>query len=299
MRVGIVTKHNLSAASETLATLEDLAARPPAPRRCGQRNPPPSCQPDARQVVARDAIASQVDLILVLGGDGTLLAVADLIGQAALDVPILGVNFGSLGFLTEITRPELFTALEAALAGSVEHDERMMLAWRRSTAVTRRAQRHRVHPHGALAHDRSRRHRRRSVRHLVRSDGLIIASPTGSTAYNLSAGGPVVHPAMDAIVLTPIAPHTLTHRPIVIPAEREVRVQAASGNAGAEIYVTFDGQHGFPLPEGTKFRSPGRRNPSGWSAPRRATISKCCARSSNGENVVDLVIWRSGDLTIW
>jgi NAD+ kinase len=84
----------------------------------------------------------------------------------------------------------------------------------------------------------------------VRSDGLIVASPTGSTAYNLSAGGPVVHPAMDAMVLTPIAPHTLTHRPIVIPAEREVRVRAAAGNAGAEIYVTFDGQHGFPLPEG-------------------------------------------------
>jgi NAD+ kinase len=84
----------------------------------------------------------------------------------------------------------------------------------------------------------------------VRSDGLIIASPTGSTAYNLSAGGPVVHPAMDAMVLTPIAPHTLTHRPIVIPAEREVRVRAASGNGGAEIYITFDGQHGFPMQEG-------------------------------------------------
>jgi NAD+ kinase len=84
----------------------------------------------------------------------------------------------------------------------------------------------------------------------VRSDGLIIASPTGSTAYNLSAGGPVVHPAMSAMVLTPIAPHTLTHRPIVIPAERDVRVRAASTNAGAEIYVTFDGQHGFPLGDG-------------------------------------------------
>jgi len=88
----------------------------------------------------------------------------------------------------------------------------------------------------------------------VRSDGLIIASPTGSTAYNLSAGGPVVHPAMDAIVLTPIAPHTLTHRPIVIPASREIRIRPSSGNAGAEIYVTFDGQRGFPVHEGDEVR---------------------------------------------
>jgi NAD+ kinase len=84
----------------------------------------------------------------------------------------------------------------------------------------------------------------------VKADGLIVASPTGSTAYNLAAGGPIVHPAMDAIVLTPIAPHTLTNRPIVIPAEREIRVKAGPANAGAEIFATFDGQHGFALAEG-------------------------------------------------
>ena len=105
----------------------------------------------------------------------------------------------------------------------------------------------------------------------MRSDGLIIASPTGSTAYNLSAGGPVVHPAMDAIVLTPIAPHTLTHRPIVIPAEREVRVKAASANAGAEIYVTFDGQHGFPLSEGVEVAV--TRSPKPIKLVRAATRS--------------------------
>jgi NAD+ kinase len=246
-----VTKHHLSAASDTLATLEvwlrerrveaiwsaDSAALMPA---------------GPRRVVAREAIASEVDLVLVLGGDGTLLAVADLIGQAALDVPILGVNFGSLGFLTEITRPELFTALEAALSGAVDHDERMMLRGTvegparvalNDIVLTRTALSRMVDLDVTVGDQ---------FVTSVRSDGLIIASPTGSTAYNLSAGGPVVHPAMDAIVLTPIAPHTLTHRPIVIPAEREVRVKAAPGNAGAEIYVTFDGQHGFPLPEGAE-----------------------------------------------
>ena len=251
MRVGIVTKHNLSAASETLATLEDWL-RDRKTDALWAADSAALMPAGPRQVVARDAIASQVDLILVLGGDGTLLAVADLIGQAGLDVPILGVNFGSLGFLTEITRPELFTALEAALAGSIEHDERMMLRGvvdgpsrvaLNDIVITRTALSRMIDLDVTVGGQ---------FLTSVRSDGLIIASPTGSTAYNLSAGGPVVHPAMDALVLTPIAPHTLTHRPIVIPAEREVRVKAAAGNAGAEIYVTFDGQHGLPLPEGAE-----------------------------------------------
>jgi NAD+ kinase len=88
----------------------------------------------------------------------------------------------------------------------------------------------------------------------VRADGLIIASPTGSTAYNLSAGGPIVHPAMDAMVLTPIAPHTLTNRPIVIPAARDVRVSPTGANAGQDIYATIDGQSGFPMREGDEVR---------------------------------------------
>jgi NAD+ kinase len=250
MRLGIVTKFELTAASATLAQLDvwlgeravsalwsaDAAAlAPPAPE---------------RRVVPRERIADDTDLVLVLGGDGTLLAVADIIGQSGRDVPILGVNFGALGFLTEITRPELFTALEAALHGRIEHDERMMLCGR-TAASSRVALNDIVLTRTALSRmvDLDVTVGDQFVTS-VRSDGLIIATPTGSTAYNLSAGGPVVHPAMDAIVLTPIAPHTLTHRPIVIPAEREVRVRAAVGNHGAEIYITFDGQHGFALGEG-------------------------------------------------
>jgi NAD+ kinase len=249
MRIGIVTKHQLTAASATLSELElwlrerdvaavwsaDAAALTPAAD---------------RHVVERERIADDVDLVLVLGGDGTLLAVADIIGQSGRRVPILGVNFGSLGFLTEITRPELFVTLEAAIQGNIEHDERMMLCGRAATG-TRVALNDIVFTRTALSRmvDLDVTVGDQFVTS-VRSDGLIVATPTGSTAYNLAAGGPVVHPAMDAMVLTPIAPHTLTHRPIVIPAEREVRVRAASGNGGAEIYITFDGQHGFALREG-------------------------------------------------
>lgn len=248
MRIGVVIKPSLAVGD----TLVDLAAW------CAERRvaviwsrESATFLPEAeRHVVDRAEIADHADLILVLGGDGTLLAVADIVGQSARDVPILGVNFGSLGFLTEITRPELFASLDAAINGSIEHDERMMLRG----SVGRQS-------HVALNDIVFTRMALSRMVELdvtvgdqfvtsVRSDGLIVASPTGSTAYNLSAGGPVVHPAIDAIVLTPIAPHTLTHRPIVIPASREVRIRASSGNAGAEIYVTFDGQHGFPVQEG-------------------------------------------------
>jgi NAD+ kinase len=248
MRVGIVTKHHLTAARETLSNLETWLRERKAEAVWSEDAA--SLMPSGtRRVVSREALPPLVDLILVLGGDGTLLAVANLIGQAALDVPILGVNFGSLGFLTEITRPELLTALDSTLSGTADYDDRMMLHGNvdgrqrvalNDIVLTRTALSRMIDLDVSVGDQ---------FVTSVRSDGLIIASPTGSTAYNLSAGGPVIHPAMDAIVVTPIAPHTLTHRPIVIPAEREIRVRAAAGNAGAEIYVTFDGQHGFPLKE--------------------------------------------------
>lgn len=254
MRIGIVTKHELAAARTTLGELavwlrdrhievtwsSEAAALAP-----GTLDGP---------IVPREQIGDGTDLVLVLGGDGTLLSVADGLGQGGFDVPILGVNFGSLGFLTEITRPELFTTLDAAVKGQIEHDERMMLCGR-TPSESRVALNDIVLTRTALSRmiDLDVTVGDQFVTS-VRSDGLIIATPTGSTAYNLSAGGPVVHPALAAIVLTPIAPHTLTHRPIVIPSERDVRVRAASGNAGAEIYLTFDGQHGFALQEGEEVR---------------------------------------------
>jgi NAD+ kinase len=254
VRVGIVTKYELADARTTLAELDEWLSTHGVDGVWSTEAAALAPPREDRRVVPREQIGDGNALVLVLGGDGTLLAVADILGQGGHDVPILGVNFGSLGFLTEITRPELFSALAAAVRGEVEHDERMMLSGQAATD-TRVALNDIVFTRTALSRmvDLDVTVGDQFVTS-VRSDGLIIATPTGSTAYNLSAGGPVVHPAMDAIVLTPIAPHTLTHRPIVIPAEREVRVRAASGNAGAEVYITFDGQHGFALREGEEVR---------------------------------------------
>jgi NAD+ kinase len=201
--------------------------------------------------VSRDRLPSEVDLIVVLGGDGTLLGMADRIAQAEVDVPILGVNFGSLGFLTEVTLADITPALEAALNGHAPLEERLMLrgqiARGKEPRVSRVALNDIVITRGALS-----RIIALSVSvgdefvTRVRADGLIIASPTGSTAYNLAAGGPIVHPAVDALVLTPIAPHMLTNRPVVIPAGAEVRVEPVA-NGQSDIVVTFDGQFGVPL----------------------------------------------------
>lgn len=251
MTIGIVAKHGLIQATETLVEVEtwlqgravDVVWSEEAAALLPAAGTP-------RAVLPRDEIASRVDLVLVLGGDGTLLAMADRIAVAERVVPILGVNFGSLGFLTEITRPELFESLAAVVEGRATHDERMMLhaavdgrsfAALNDVVITRHALSRMVEVSVWVGEQ---------FVTTVKADGLIIASPTGSTAYNLSAGGPIVHPAMDALVVTPIAPHMLTNRPIVIPAAREVRVQPAASMAADEIHVTFDGQTGFALTSG-------------------------------------------------
>lgn len=249
MRVGVAAKPGLTAARETLAGLEGWF-RTYRVDAVWAREAAELMPPGAREIVAREELAPLADLVLVLGGDGTLLAMAKVIAQSGRDVPILGVNFGSLGFLTETTRPELYTELEAAIAGRAAHDERMMLQGTVGREC-RVALNDIVFTRTALSRmiDLAVTVGEQFVTS-VKADGLIVASPTGSTAYNLAAGGPIVHPSMDAIVLTPIAPHTLTNRPIVISAEREIRVRAGVANAGAEIYATFDGQHGFALAEG-------------------------------------------------
>lgn len=252
MRIGIVTKHGLREASEMLAALEqwfDGRAEVVWAPEAAELLPG-----DNRPIVSRDAMATAVDLVLVLGGDGTLLAMADRIGQNGRDIPLLGVNFGSLGFLTEIRREELYATLDAVLSGRVELDERMMLRAETRRGLTVRESRVILND---VVFTRNALSRMLDLDVTVgdqfvtsvKADGLIVASPTGSTAYNLSAGGPIVHPAMDAMVLTPIAPHMLTNRPIVIPAARDVRVRPSAENS-AEVYVTFDGQYGFPLEPG-------------------------------------------------
>jgi NAD+ kinase len=253
-RVGIVAKSHLRAAIPHLidisAWLTARGVRPVFETATAALMPPAA----DRHVADTQDIAAGVDMVLVLGGDGTLLSVADRIGERGLAVPILGVNFGSLGFLTEVTLPEIYPSLEAAISGKARVEDRFML---RST--TTRGGRH-FAQHICLNDVVITKTARSRMIDLsvsvgdefvtrVKADGLIIATPTGSTAYNLSAGGPIVEPTMDALLLTPIAPHTLTNRPIVIPTTATVRVQPNMEERD-EAFVTFDGQAGFQLQAG-------------------------------------------------
>ena len=252
MRIGIAVKPGLAEARETLVGVEQWL-KDHAVDGVWTQEASDLLPPGTRTVVTRSTLPADLDLVLVLGGDGTLLALAKATAEAGLDIPLLAVNFGSLGFLTEITRPELYASLDAVLNGRASHDHRMMLravATQAGGTATHLALNDVVFTRTALSRmiDLDVSVGDQFVTS-VKADGLIVASPTGSTAYNLAAGGPIIHPAMDALVLTPIAPHTLTNRPIVIPAEREVRVKSTGANAG-NVYVTIDGQTGFEMAEG-------------------------------------------------
>jgi len=250
-RVGLVAKHRLEAAAGVLAELASWLEARNVHAVFETATAALAGLPPGVQTSSRDELPHQADLIVVLGGDGTLIGMAGRIARAGVDVPILGVNFGSLGFLTEITLPELYPSLEAALAGKAVLESRAMLSARTQRGTTLFAEHivlnDIVITKAALSRiiEMSVMVGNDSVTH-VRADGLIIATPTGSTAYNLAAGGPIVHPDVDALLLTPIAPHTLTNRPIVIPADSEVHVRPIM-ESNEEVYVTFDGQSGFPL----------------------------------------------------
>jgi len=253
-RVGLVAKTRLEEAAGVLAELAGwLEARGIQPV-FETETAALVGLPAGRPTSSRDALPRACDLVVVLGGDGTLIGMAGRIANSGADTPILGVNFGSLGFLTEITLPELYISLDAVLAGTAGIDQRMMLrsrTLRRGEICTDRlALNDVVITKGALSRiiDLSVSIGDQHVMR-VRADGLIIASPTGSTAYNLAAGGPIMHPSMDALLLTPIAPHMLTNRPIVMPADSEVRIQPAMADHD-EVFVTIDGQSGHPLEPG-------------------------------------------------
>jgi NAD+ kinase len=198
---------------------------------------------------------SHLDLMLVLGGDGTLLAGARSMG--AHQVPILGVNLGSLGFLTAVALDELYPTLEEVLAGRFVVDERVMLdseLARRGTVVTRRAVLNDVViSKGAIARiiEIALEIDRVFVA-LIRADGIVASTPTGSTAYSLAAGGPILHPSLDAMILTPICPHTLSNRPVVIPDH--ARVELTLRGAAEEVFASFDGQAGERMEPGDVVR---------------------------------------------
>jgi len=196
----------------------------------------------------RQQVADASQLLLVLGGDGTLLAAARL--AAPRGIPILPINMGSLGFLTSFTLDELYPALEEALSGQFSVSERVMLyvELERGGKVieTQRVLNEAVVNKGALA-------RMIELELSIdgdfvcryRADGLIVASPTGSTAYSLSAGGPIVHPGVESFIITPICAHMLSDRPLVVRDSSSIQMKL-SGNTES-VFLTLDGQRGIPL----------------------------------------------------
>ena len=209
-----------------------------------------SALPGARVVTAA-ALGASIDALVVLGGDGTFLYGAGLV--ADYGVPLFGVNLGSMGFITHFARGQAAAALEAASEGRIPIDERMRLSVtvrsREGVVLeTRNAVNDAVISQPAMARllDFEARLDGEIVT-IYKGDGLILATPTGSTAYNLAAGGPILTPDLEAIVLTPICPHTLTNRPLVVRADSQMVVTNVSAS-GAQL--TIDGQWGRPLGPG-------------------------------------------------
>ncbi|MFQ5898312.1 MAG: NAD(+)/NADH kinase [Candidatus Methylomirabilia bacterium] len=245
-RIGIVAKTDWPEAREVVPRLAEWLAVQGKQVILEKETAP--LVPAASSAVGKSDLPPQVDLLVVLGGDGTLLSVARLVGD--LGVPILGVNLGGLGFLTATTLEELFAALERVFAGQMLLEERMMLAARvhrqgarvaeyvalNDVVITKSAMSRIVKLAVAVAGQAATDYR---------ADGLIISTPTGSTAYGLSAGGPIVYPTMDAIVLTPICSHTLTNRPIVLPPTVTVEITLLTEHQ--DVMLTLDGQEGIAL----------------------------------------------------
>jgi len=201
----------------------------------------------------REELPGLADVLIVLGGDGTLLAAARMLGER--DVPILPVNLGGLGFLTSVQLAEMYPILEQVVAGESRISERTLLEAELirggKTVERQRAMNDAVINKGALARiiDMDL-HIDGGYVCSYKADGLILSTPTGSTAYSLSAGGPIIYPTVEAFVVTPICPHSLTNRPLVIPDT--VRVEVETRGSEEPAFLTLDGQIGFELKAGDR-----------------------------------------------
>ncbi|MBF0613565.1 MAG: NAD(+) kinase [Magnetococcales bacterium] len=255
-QIGIITKRSDPRALEAtrqlaewlvergraVTVVSEIATAASIPLRCAARQ-------------SQERLPEGQDLVVVVGGDGTFIAAARAVEE--VDVPLLGVNMGRLGFLTDTARDGMFDAMEQVLAGEYRIEERMRL----SVEVVRQGKL----PLACRVLNDVVVHKGELARMMEfdvsmddqfvfssRADGLIVSTPTGSTAYALSAGGPIIHPALNAILLVPICPHTLTNRPIVVPGTGTARITLAAN--GLDRLLTLDGQAGFPLSDGDEIR---------------------------------------------
>jgi NAD+ kinase len=243
--VGIISKPNVPRARSIVPGLIDWLAQ----RQIGVRLDEETAEyGQIREWVPRERVPVDTQLVVVLGGDGTLLSAARAIGGQ--DIPLLAVNLGGLGFLTSITVEELYPELERCLENEMRVGKRRMLR----CEIHRGG--HRVSSYEALNDAVITKTSLARIidvavhvdSHFVsnyKADGLIVSTPTGSTAYSLSAGGPIIFPNVDALSITPICPHMLTHRPVIVPGESVIRLEnrALDGDA----YLTIDGQVGESL----------------------------------------------------
>jgi NAD+ kinase len=271
--IGILARPDLKQASPAIADLVAwLKAR--GVRACLEEATAALVGPATSEgclVAAGRDVAGLADALVVLGGDGTLLAASRLLDKP---IPVLGVNFGSLGFLTEITLAELYPTLSGVLEGRYQHEERRLLR----SVIHRRG---RPDVTGDVLNDVviTKAGPSRIIELEVsvggvfvssfRADGIIVSSPTGSTAYNLAAGGPILNPTLPAIVITPICPHMLANRPLVVPDESrvEVRLRAARD---VEVYAALDGQETFAFTDDDRVAVTG--------SPRRLKLVKAPGR---------------------
>ena len=250
-RIGVLVKPNHPEALKTICLLAEWCAAHGLALAGGPRLERERVEEETGctvETLEHAELVRGVDLIVVLGGDGTMIASARMVGDA--ETPVLGVNFGTLGYIAEFTVEDMIPALESVLAGAYTLDRRLMLA----AEVFRGGEK--------LMHDRvlndfviSKSALARIIEietwvdkkfvTCFRADGLIISTPTGSTAYNLSAGGPVIYPSMNVVVITPICPHTLSNRPLVV--QDDVEFELILKTPKEEVALTLDGQVGVPL----------------------------------------------------
>ncbi len=249
-RIGIITKPGEARAAELAQQIADWAANHAMSLAVSDRNS--DCLPGTPRATDNE-IAESCDLLVVLGGDGTMISTVRLVSGRG--IPVLGINLGTLGYLTEFAVADAIPALESVARGDFKVVERMILSWQvlrgskqvgsgsalNDVVVNKSALARIIEIDCSVGSDYVTTYR---------ADGLIVATPTGSTAYNLSAGGPIIPPGAEVISICPICPHTLTNRPLVLPYDVRIKLKLNTGSE--EVMLTSDGQTGMPLMAGDR-----------------------------------------------